>query len=106
MPRYIRPPSALLGDVEMAIESFGTMFSRALLRHLSTHGPTGAADLARELGTDANTARRTLQILEEAGLVEADVPAGQRRGRTVTFTVQPQRLEHLLAALKDYLLGL
>lgn len=105
MPRYIRPPSALPGDVEMAIESFGTMFSRAILRHLSTHGPTGAADLARELGTDANTARRTLQGLEDAGLVTADVPPGQRRGRMVMFTVQPERLEYLLAALKDYLLG-
>jgi predicted ArsR family transcriptional regulator len=89
----------------MAIESFGTMFSRAILRHLSTNGPTGAAELARELGTDPNTARRTLQYLEEAGLVEADVPAGLRRGRAVTFTVQPERLEYLLTALKDYLLG-
>jgi predicted ArsR family transcriptional regulator len=92
MPRYIRPPSSLPRDVEMAIESFGTMFSRAILRHLSIHGPTGAADLARELGTDPNTARRTLQGLEDAGLVEADVPAGQRRGRAVTFTVRPERL--------------
>lgn len=89
----------------MAIESFGTMFSRAILRHLSLHGPTGAADLARELGTDANTARRALQGLEEAGLVVADVPAGQRRGRAVAFAVQPERLEYLLSALKDYLLG-
>ncbi|MGF4046339.1 helix-turn-helix domain-containing protein [Paenarthrobacter nitroguajacolicus] len=89
----------------MAIESFGTMFSRAILRHLSIHGPTGAADLARELGTDPNTARRTLQGLEDAGLVEADVPAGQRRGRTVTFTVRADRLEHLLDGLKDFLRG-
>ncbi|PVZ52673.1 hypothetical protein C9424_19505 [Arthrobacter sp. H-02-3] len=105
MPRYIRPPSSLPRDVEMAIESFGTMFSRAILRHLSIHGPTGAADLARELGTDPNTARRTLQGLEDAGLVEADVPAGQRRGRTVTFTVRPERLEQLLDGLKDFLRG-
>ena len=89
----------------MAIESFGTMFSRAILRHLSIHGPTGAADLARELGTDPNTARRTLQGLEDAGLVEADVPAGQRRGRAVTFMVQPERLEQLLDGLKDFLRG-
>lgn len=89
----------------MAIESFGTMFSRAILRYLSIHGPTGAAQLARELGTDANTARRTLQGLENAGVVAADVPAGQRRGRAVTFTVQPERLDHLLSELKDYLLG-
>lgn len=89
----------------MAIESFGTIFSRAILRHLSIHGPTGSADLARELGTDPNTARRTLQGLEDAGLVEADVPAGQRRGRTVTFTVRPERLEDLLDGLRDYLLG-
>lgn len=89
----------------MAIESFGTMFSRAILRHLSIHGPTGAADLARELGTDSNTARRALRALEEAGLVTADAPAGQRRGRVVTFAIQPERLESLLAALKDYLLG-
>jgi predicted ArsR family transcriptional regulator len=105
MPRYIRPPSSLPRDVEMAIESFGTMFSRAILRHLSIHGPTGAADLARELGTDPNTARRTLQGLEDAGLVEADVPAGQRRGRAVTFTVRPERLEQLLDGLKDFLRG-
>ncbi|AOY74243.1 putative regulatory protein (plasmid) [Arthrobacter sp. ZXY-2] len=35
----------------------------------------------------------------------ADVPAGQRRGRAVTFAAQPERLEFLLAALRDYLLG-
>ncbi|MEV7135830.1 helix-turn-helix domain-containing protein [Arthrobacter sp. NPDC093128] len=81
------------------------MFSRAILRHLSMNGPTGAADLARALGTDPNTARRTLQHLEEAELVEADVPAGQRRGRAVTFSVNPDRLEILLNSLKDYLLG-
>jgi predicted ArsR family transcriptional regulator len=89
----------------MAIESFGTIFSRSILRHLSIHGPTGAAELARALGTDPNTARRTLQGLEDAGLVEADVPAGQRRGRTVTFTVRPERLEQLLDGLKDFLRG-
>lgn len=89
----------------MAIESFGTMFSRAILRHLSINGPTGAVELARELGTDPNTARRTLRSLEDAELVQADVPAGERRGRAVLFSVNAERLDSLLVALKDYLLG-
>lgn len=105
MPRYLRPQSALPRDVEMAIESFGTMFSRAILRHLSIKGPTGAVELARELGTDPNTARRTLRNLEAAQLVEANLPVGERRGRTVAFSVNAERLDSLLIALKDYLSG-
>ncbi len=89
----------------MAIESFGTMFSRAIVRHLALHGSTGAVELATDLGTDPNTARRALKQLEASGLVDANIPPGQRRGRAVTFSVNPERLESLLKALQDYLLG-
>lgn len=89
----------------MAIESFGTMFARAIIRHLSINGPTGAVELARVLGTDPNTARRTLRDLEAAQLVQANLPAGERRGRTVTFSVNAEHLDTLLDALKDYLSG-
>ncbi len=85
--------------------SFGTMFSRAILRYLSLNGAAGATELARELGTDPNTARRVLRQLEAYRLVEADVRNGQRRGRAVRFTVKPDRLEELLKSLQGYLLG-
>jgi predicted ArsR family transcriptional regulator len=105
MPRYLRPDTSLAKDIEMAIESLGTIFSRAIVRHLSLHGETGSADLAEALGTDPNTVRRCLKQLEDADLVAASVPIGHRRGRTVLFSVNPQELKSLMKALEDFLLG-
>ncbi|MHA7306593.1 ArsR/SmtB family transcription factor [Arthrobacter sp. TMN-49] len=89
----------------MAIESVGTIFSRAIVRYLSMNGETGSAELAQVLGTDPNTVRRCLKQLEDAGMVAASVPAGQRRGRAVTFTVDPKELKALMKSLEDFLLG-
>lgn len=89
----------------MAIESVGTIFSRAIVRYLSINGETGSVELATALGTDPNTVRRCLKQLEDAGMVTANVPAGQRRGRAVAFSVDPKQLKLLMAALEDFLLG-
>ena len=105
MPRYLRPESSLPRDVEMAIESVGTIFSRAIIRHLSMHGEAGSVELAEALGTDPNTVRRCLKQLEDAGMVTANVPVGQRRGRAVTFSADPKKLKSLVKALEEFLLG-
>lgn len=105
MPRYLRPDSSLPRDVEMAIESVGTIFSRAIVRYLSMNGETGSVELAQVLGTDPNTVRRCLKQLEDAGMVTASIPAGQRRGRAVTFAVDPEQLKALMKSLENFLLG-
>lgn len=105
MPRYLRPYSSLPRDIGVAIESMGTIFSRAIVRHLSVHGETGSAELAEALGTDPNTVRRCLKQLEEAGIVTASIPEGQRRGRAVLFSSDPEQIELLMKSLGDFLLG-
>lgn len=89
----------------MAIESVGTIFSRAIVRHLSMHGETRSAELAEALGTDPNTVRRCLKQLEDAGIVTGSVPVGQRRGRAVFFSVDPKELKSLMKSLENFLLG-
>lgn len=89
----------------MAIESVGTIFSRAIVRYLSINGETGSVELATALGTDPNTVRRCLRQLEDAGMVIANVPSGQRRGRTVSFSVDQGQLKSLVKSLEDFLLG-
>lgn len=105
MPRYLRPNTALPADVAMAIESFGTIFSRSIVRYLVLHGPASSVEIAKEFNTDPNTVRRALQQLEKAEVVTADQPIGQRRGRRVLFQVRQDQVEHLVKSLHDFLLG-
>ena len=57
----------------------------ALLRHVATHGPIAAGELARLLGLDASTLTRNLQLVIEAGWIS--VTAGNdSRVRVVALT--------------------
>jgi predicted ArsR family transcriptional regulator len=93
------------GEVAAAIESFGTMFARGVVRHLALHGASTTGEIAEALGTDANTARRRLVQLEAAGLVVADTAAGERSGRRVRYDLDRDRVQTLVDALREYLLG-
>lgn len=105
MPRYLRPPSSLTAEVESAIEAFGTVFARSVLRHLAQQGPSTTAQIAKALNTDANTVRRRLLQLEDAGLVHASEQRGHRSGRRVTYDLDQARVRDLLTTLGNYLLG-
>ena len=68
----------------------------AVFRLLVKAGPAGmaAGDIARALGTPANSMSTSLAILERAGLV-----AGERRGRSIVYRADLEGARDLLLYL-------
>ncbi|GIG27297.1 helix-turn-helix domain-containing protein [Cellulomonas denverensis] len=62
--------------------------AQSILRELSSRGPLLRAEIADGLGVSASSLRLHLEQLENAGIIQADVPAGQRRGRSVRYSVR------------------
>lgn len=82
-----------------------TPAKQELLRFLSTHPGSTTANVAAAFRITSEAARQRIAELEEAGVVDASVEAGQRRGRVVTFTTNPTRVRELIEALASYVLG-
>jgi ArsR family transcriptional regulator, arsenate/arsenite/antimonite-responsive transcriptional repressor len=69
---------------------------RQLLVHLAERDVCTCGDLVDELGVGQPTVSHHLKVLREAGLV-----VGERCGRYVNYTVVPDRLRELGAALTE-----
>lgn len=104
VPRLIQPPD-MSREVQEIIEALGIATRVHVLRALALHGPATAPELARELNADRAGLHQHLRNLEEAGLVHADLPPEERRGRTVRWSADPQRVAAAVRKLGDYLAG-
>jgi ArsR family transcriptional regulator, arsenate/arsenite/antimonite-responsive transcriptional repressor len=69
---------------------------RDLLRRLAVRDVCTCGDLVDELGVGQPTVSHHLKVLREAGFV-----VGERCGRYVNYTVVPDRLREVGAALTD-----
>ncbi len=78
--------------------------AQAVLRELSTRGPLLRAEIASALGVSPSSLRLHLVRLEEAGLIRADAPAGQRAGRRVRYAVRPEGVVDAVDTLLAYVL--
>ena len=99
---------AAIDQMSRAQRDTGAYLSRAVdcgsgglaaLRVLE-HGARQIGELAHALRVDVSVASRQVGALADAGLVERDVAAGDRRGRTVALTDAGRALaaRHALAA--------
>lgn len=101
MPRLIHP--ALPEDVEMAIAFMGNRAQVEILQKLATHGPCTIGTLTEHLDMSRPSLNKHLVLLEDAGLVIGDPPAGHRHGRSVRYRADLTRVRFLADACVAYI---
>jgi DNA-binding transcriptional ArsR family regulator len=75
------------GDVDEVLVALADPMRRRVLDALSAHPQSTATDLAEQLPVSRQAIVKHLNVLEQAGLVEA-----RKHGREVQFAVRPERL--------------
>ena len=107
MPSLPAPPE-MPTEVKIIIDAIGHSVRTEILRQLSER-PMGVHEIAEATGTKETAARKHLAILEEAGLVIADTPAGERklggRGRAVLWRTNIERAEEVGRIWVNYVSG-
>ena len=90
MPR-LSTPGDMPKEVLVAIETIGNNVRTEILRQVSERGLT-AHELADRIGVHPASIHRNLIVLERHGLVSADVAPGRRRGQSVTWRTESDRV--------------
>ncbi len=95
-------------EVKVIIDAIGHSVRTEILRQLADR-PLGVRELAAATGTVVSQVRKHLAILEELGLVVADLPADERRpggrGRAVLWSTNIKRAEEVGRIWIDYVAG-
>ena len=90
------------------IDAIGHSVRTEILRQLADR-PIGVRELANATGTVVSQVRKHLAILEEFGLVVADVPPDERRpggrGRAVLWSTNIKRAEEVGQLWTNYVTG-
>ena len=107
MPSLPAPPD-MPTEVKVIIDAIGHSVRTEILRQLAER-PLGVRELAEATGTVVSQVRKHLAILEELGLVVADVPPDERRpggrGRAVLWSTNIERAEEVGKIWIDYVTG-
>lgn len=103
MPRIFIPSEGIEKDLARALEIFSYPARVQILVETMSHGPLLRADLIERLHMDSVLVGRTLNALEDLGIITADLPRGARRGRSVKYRVHSESYEKYSALLIDYL---
>jgi DNA-binding HxlR family transcriptional regulator len=89
-----------------AVDALTSRIGLGIMRELATEGPQTASELMTSLGlARRQTLLRTLYRLEEAGVVVADLPPDQRRGRTAVYSLVPEQVSRYFQQLEGFALG-
>lgn len=105
MPRTIPPDAQWSESLEAASQSFGMPARNRVIRFLRTNPGSYRSDIVEGTGLKEPTLQNQLEALEKAGIVDADVPHGKRRGRSVRYSLNKQRTDELWNLLRSYLDG-
>lgn len=96
-------------EMKLIVDAMGHRVRTEILRQLSGQ-PLGVRELADATGTVVSQVRKHLAILEELGLVIADVSVGDRRpggrGRAVSWSTAVKRVEEVGHTWINYATGL
>ena len=87
-------PADMPADVCLAINVMGNKVRTEILYHLSCR-PQTSGELAERVGVHLTSVHRPLCLLEHHGLITADVESGHRRGQTVTWRTDVQKVGQL-----------
>jgi DNA-binding transcriptional ArsR family regulator len=91
-------------EVRSVIDVIGNNVRTEILRRLSQQ-PLTAIALAQQVGVHHASVHRHLALLEEHGLVIADVDPGHRRGQAVTWRTNVDKVAELGRIWVDYACG-
>ena len=104
MPR-LSLPQGMTEEVAEIIEVLGNHARTEILRRLAQR-PMTAVDLAAGLDVSHTSVWRHLVLLEEHGLVTADVEPGRRRGnKNVVWGTVPERVREMGTRWSEYASG-
>ncbi len=92
-------------EVRVVVEVIGGNRVNIAILRLAAIKPRTAAELAAELGTNHATVYRKLTALEEAGLIGADRPIGQRVGVTVHWSTNKDQVDRIFRSARAFALG-
>jgi predicted transcriptional regulator len=97
-------PEDMPEAVRSATDVVGNNVRTEILRHLSQRSRT-SLELAELLQVHHASVHRHLVLLEDRELVTADVGRGRRRGQTVTWQSNPERIAEVGQLWIDYASG-
>ena len=107
MPHITQPEGAEWSpEIEAAIASFGNRARNEILRYLAHHSPATRGDIVAAVSSEAPSVAKHLIILEEAGVISADLEPGQRHGKAPRYSSNKARIRELMAVHRRYLLDL
>jgi len=89
-----------------AVDAVTSRIGLSIMRELSTHGPRTASELMEASGISRRqTLLRTLTGLESAGVVIADIPRDERRGRQAVYRLDANQVRWYFEQLQRFALG-
>jgi ArsR family transcriptional regulator, arsenate/arsenite/antimonite-responsive transcriptional repressor len=104
MPRITHPgDTAWSSDVEVAVSTFGNRARNEIIRFLVANGPAARGDIVNNVSAGEPAVAKHLLVLEESGVVRADVEPGRRHGRAPRYSIDTERIRTLLDAHLRYL---
>ena len=74
-----------------------------IVKWLLEHPDSLVSDVVQAIGSQRITTRQHLVALEDIGVVQIDLPEGERERRQVRYRVDRGRVTALLRALADYI---
>jgi DNA-binding transcriptional ArsR family regulator len=106
VPRLLEPrdPNRSV-QVELAVQVLGNRVRNEILRYLKDHPNALLADIANGVSISRHTIGPQLVALEDADVITAQPPRGQRRGRSVLYSANLAALESLINAWISYVIG-
>jgi ArsR family transcriptional regulator, arsenate/arsenite/antimonite-responsive transcriptional repressor len=105
MPRHHFPDENWPDDLAFALRVFSMPSRAMILVELRKDGPLLRAELIERLEMGTVLVGRTLGDLEKLGIVEADIPAGKRHGRSVKYSVNRELYDRIVGAWTNYLMA-
>jgi len=103
MPRQVRPEdSAWSQDLDAAIVAYGTAVRMQIIRQLRIDGPSMRYQIQDATSINPSVLTQSLRKLESTGVVIANLPAGERSTRALTYAIDETRANRLLLLIAQY----
>lgn len=104
VPRLTRPRS-LPADVRDVREVLGNAARLEMIHYLDRVGQASVAELSQHVGATRASIQGHLATMEHHGVVSADLPEHLRKGATVYWSVEPERVWEMLQTLGAHVLA-
>lgn len=92
-------------EVDIASSVMGNRTKSLIVRHLWQNGPSKGTEILKATGLSGPTMSLAMQQLEQWQIVSGSIPPDQRHGRSVTYTLDRQRIRQLVEAWTAFVVG-